>query len=467
MAQSEVVPEKKQLRKNHLSFTDTIAQSFANIAPTATPALAIPLVAASAGNGTWLTFLIVTVGLILVGLCISVFAQKYASSGALYTYVSKGLGASSGFLTGWGLILAYLFTAMATLIALGIFGNLLFEHMGLHIPNIVFYAVGAALIWFLAYRDIRLSSILALILEIISVSLIAIVGIVVLVSEGFRIDIAQFSLKGVTFAGIQTAMVLGVFSFVGFESAATLGGESRNPYRTIPRAVIMSTAIVGLFFAGMSYVEVLGFPTMEGLTGSGAPLDDMSTSYGMKWFIPIVEFGALLSFFSCSLASVNAASRVMYAMSRDRIFLGVIGTAHSTNQTPHIAVTISSLLNFIVPVSLMAINPVTSYGYVGTIATYGFLVAYILVSIAAPVYMAKNRQLSWKPIVTGVGGLLFMAIPLVGTFYPVPDAPYNVMPYFFIGYLLLGWIYFAVVRRSQAGAGEIQAYAETRGKETA
>ncbi|MEB3103922.1 APC family permease [Ferviditalea candida] len=300
-----------------MSFTDTIAQSFANIAPTVTPALAIPFVVASAGFGSWLTYLIITVGLILVGLNITVFAQKYASSGALYTFVSKGLGATSGFMTGWGLIVAYLFTAMATLIGLGIFGKLFMEHLGLSVPSVVFYAVGGLLIWLFAYRDIRLSAVLALVLEIVSVALIAVVGVIVLVKEGFRFDVEQFSLEGVTFGGIQTAMVLGVFAFVGFESAATLGGESRNPYRTIPRAVIISTTVVGLFFALMAYVEVLGIPSLEALAGSTAPIDDLATAYGIKWFIPIIEFGASISFFSCSLASVNAASRVMSGHVRD------------------------------------------------------------------------------------------------------------------------------------------------------
>jgi amino acid transporter len=439
--------EKTGLKKNYLSFTDTIAQSFANIAPTVTPSLTIPLIVSSVGYGTWLTYLIITIGLVLVGLNISVFAQKFASSGALYTFVSKGLGSTSGFLTGWGLIAAYLFTAIATLIGLSIFGKLFFGHLGFSVPSAVFYVLGGLLIWSLAYRDMRLSSILALVLEIASVVLISIVGVIVFVKVGFRFDIAQFSLKGVTFGGIQTAMVLGVFSFVGFESAATLGGESRNPHRTIPRAVITSTVVVGLFFAMMSYVEVLGIPSLAKLSSSTAPIADLATAYGMKWFIPIIELGAAISFFSCSLASVNAAARVMYSMGSDGILHNSISTAHKRNQTPHVAVTIASIVNIGVPLTMLSVAEDITYAYTGTIATYGFLLAYILVSIGAPVYMAKIGQLSWKHIVTGIGGLVFMAIPLIGTFYPVPASPYNIFPYFFIGYLLLGWIYYAAISR--------------------
>lgn len=431
------------LRRNYLSFPETLAQSIANIAPTATPALALPLVAANAGNGTWLVYLIATIGLILVGLNISTFARRLATTGSMYTYITKSLGPTTGFLSGWGLFAAYLFTAMATLLAFGIFGEQLFAHLGIKVPTILLFAIGAGTIWYLSYRDIRLSSMLALFLEFISVILIAVLGFVVVVKNGFQIDFAQLSLQDVSLSGMQLAMVLAVFSYVGFESAATLGKESRNPLRSIPKAIVISTFLVGLFFALTAYMEVLGFAGgAAGLKDSEAPLNELAVKYNMGWFGVLIEFGALISFFSCSLASINAASRILYAMGRDKIFHESVGSAHSTNQTPHVAVTVSSLLNFLVPTLLLGIKPLDAYGYLGTIATYGFLLTYILVSIAAPVYMYREHLLRPHHVLLGAGGIFFMMIPLIGSFYPVPSAPYNMFPYFFIAYLLLGAIWF-------------------------
>ena len=96
------IPEAQTsgLRQNALPFVETLAQSVANIAPTATPSLTIPLVFASAGNGTWLAFLLATVGLVLVSCCINQFARRSATPGSLYHYVSTGLGERTGLITG-------------------------------------------------------------------------------------------------------------------------------------------------------------------------------------------------------------------------------------------------------------------------------------------------------------------------------------------------------------------------------
>lgn len=434
-----VVPD---LRRNYLSFPDTMAQSIANIAPTATPALAIPLVAANAGMGTWFVYLLATVGLALVGMNISAFARRFATSGSMYTYVTRGLGATAGFLSGWGLLAAYLFTAMATLLAFGIFVNQIIGHFGKEVPSILLYAVGGGAIWYLAYKDIKFSSVLALFLEFVSVGLIAVMGSIVLANTGFKIDTAQFSLQGVTLSGLDLAMVLAVFSFVGFESAATLGKESRNPFWAIPRAIIISTVVVGLFFALMSYIQVVGFGSLSELTNSESPMNDLTTKYHVGWFGLLIDFGASISFFSCSLASINAASRIMYAMGRDKIFHESIGRAHSTNQTPHIAVTICSVLNFLVPTLMVGLKPMDAYGYLGTSATYGFLLVYILISIATTVYLSREGQLKPYHVLLSVGGVLVMLVPLVGSFYPVPSFPYNLFPYLFLFYLLIGIVWF-------------------------
>src|SRR5262249_10951140 len=101
------------LRRDTLSFTETLAQSIANIAPTATPAINLQLVFACSGNGTWLTYVLATLGLLFIGACINQFARHSATPGSLYAYVVQGLGPTAGFIVGWGLILAYLTTGIA------------------------------------------------------------------------------------------------------------------------------------------------------------------------------------------------------------------------------------------------------------------------------------------------------------------------------------------------------------------
>jgi len=92
----------------------------------------------------------------------------------------------------------------------------------------------------------------------VSVTLIATVIALVLVRHGLHLDWTQLRLRGMTGSGLRLGLVLALFSFVGFESATTLGAEARNPLRTIPRAVIQSALLAGAIFIVCAYTEVLG-----------------------------------------------------------------------------------------------------------------------------------------------------------------------------------------------------------------
>src|SRR5947209_5855242 len=103
------------LRRDYLSFAEVFSQSVANIAPSATPALIVPLVFVSAGNGTWLSYLLATITMLLVAVHVNYFARRSSSPGSLYSFVSCGLGTTWGVVAGWSLIIAYIFTGSAVL----------------------------------------------------------------------------------------------------------------------------------------------------------------------------------------------------------------------------------------------------------------------------------------------------------------------------------------------------------------
>jgi amino acid transporter len=452
--------KRSGLRPDCLPFPEVIAQSVANIAPTVTPTVNAALVFASAGNGTWLAYAIATVGLIFVGLNINQFAQRSAAPGSLYMYIARGLGPMAGVITGWSLMLAYLFTAIAVAAAFANYAQVLLAPLGITLSPIFLLAICVGLSWYIAYRDIQLSTVMMLLLEVVSVAMIVLLGVIVLFKKGYVIDTAQLTLQGTEPKGVVSGLVLAVFSFVGFESATTLGAEAKSPLRNIPRAVIFSTLICGLFFVLISYTEVLGFTGLATpFNESAAPTSDLATAAGVGFFGLLILLGSMVSLFACTLACVNASSRILFSMGQHGIFHHRLGRAHGTNQTPHVAATISCLIVFLIPMTttLLGVQLLDSYAYAGTLATDGFLVAYILISIAAPVYLARRGQLSPINIAVSVLGVLFMLIPTLGSFgiagnsflsqiFPIPAAPYNVFPYLFLLYLALGAGWFAIIR---------------------
>ncbi|MGE5657209.1 MAG: APC family permease [Actinomycetota bacterium] len=435
------------LKPDCLPFGEVLAQSIAVIAPTTIPASNLGLIVALSGNGTWLSFVIGMVGLVFVSININQFASRSASPGSLYSYIAKGLGPTAGVICGWSLVLAYLFTGMSVLCGFANFSSGMIGVLGIHPSTITLLAIGAAIAWYAGYRDIQLSAIAMLWMEGLSIALILVLGIAIWAHHGFAIDLSQLSLQGSTPGGVAMGLVLVMFAFSGFESATSLGDEAKNPLRSIPRAVLGSTLLSGIFFIFMTYVEVLGFSgTGESITKNETPLSFLSDQIGLGFLGELIAIGALLSFFACVLASINPAARVFFLMARHGLFHASLGEAHSSNQTPHIAVTICSVITFLIPasLSLFHVKLFDSMGYLGAIASYGFLTVYILISIAAPVYLYKIRKLRLRDVTCSVLGVGFMMIPLLGSIgipgsslFPVPEPPYDAFPYLFLMYLVV------------------------------
>jgi amino acid transporter len=446
------------LKSNYLSFIEVLAQAVGSIAPTASLALVIPLVSSYAGNGTWLAYLFALITTVLIGICLNFFTKRSASPGSLYSYVVKGLGAKVGILAGWALLLAYVLTSAAVLDGFVNYANALFSYGKIAIPAIVIAIFGAAIAWIIAFRDIKLSTTVTLILEFFSISVIVVLAVIVLIRKGVYFDFDQLNLKGVTFDNFRTGLVLAFFSFVGFESAASLGGESKKPLKNIPRAISASIFIIGGLFVVLSYTEVLGFIGQVAKDASGnnqpalgvlsAPLSVLAAKNGVGFLGSLISVGALLSFWSSFLACTNAGARAFFSFGQDGVFSSKLGRTHAKNKTPHIAITVSTAIALIIPVILLGFgnDPLTIYGWVGTIATFGFLFSYILIAVAAPIYLKREKELKIRHVILSVITVLVLLVPLVFSVYPAQPMPYFLFPFIFIGWLVIGGIWY-VYRR--------------------
>ncbi len=461
---------KPSLKSECLSFPEILAQGIAVIAPTMTATLIIPLAFSNAGSATWLTYAFATLMLLFVAFNLNQFASRSTSAGSMYLYTGRGLGPMGSALSGWCLVWAYLFIGTAGLTGFSISADELLGLIGIHIPSLFFFAICAGAAWFCAYKDVQLSSILMMILEGVSVALILLLAIVVLFHHGI-VDQTQLSLQGASFSGVSLGVVVCIFSLVGFEAPTAFGEEAKNPLRTIPRAVIFSLLLTGLFFVIISYTVVAGLgnhdPSLDKLT---APLNDLADLMQLGFLKAPILLGAMTSFFSLALSCLSAGARILYPMGQHGLFHRALGRAHQRNRTPHIAVNVLSVVMFAVPVlmTLSGIGVSDAFGYVGTLGAFGFLAAYLLVSIAAPVYLYRRGWLRSGHIVLSVVATLFLLVPTIGSFYPVPSYPMNLFPYLFLGYFGLGAAWFLMLfNRRPRVVEEIRQDFEAASKEPA
>ncbi len=253
-----------------------------------------------------------------------------------------------------------------------------------------------------------------------------------------------------------TGIVLVVFGFSGFESSTALGEEAKDPLRTIPRSLIQSTVICGFFFIFVAYVVILAFEnTGLDLGNTEAPLDVVSKRAGVGYLGVLINIGAFLSFFSCTLACINSTARIVFSMARHGLFHDALGEAHEVNETPHIAVGLSAVLTFVVPAFLVwfGVKAFDAQGYLGTLCSLGFIIVYILVSVAAPVYLRNMGKLHALDVVYSALGVGFMILPLLGTnrhtrskLFPPPAYPNNLLNWLFAGYMVVGLIWLLIQR---------------------
>ncbi len=448
------------LKSGSLSPSETLAQSVALIAPTGAPVMTIPLVFGLAGQGVAIAFLISTVGVLLVALNVNQFARISSSPGSLYTYITDHMHPRWGVLAGWALLIAYVGTAAAVGAGVTNYANVILrDRFGVQAFPVLLTALVMVVACYLAYRDVKISARLMLWLEAASVALISLIAFSIIIKHGWRLDMGQLTLQGVTPEKLRLGLVLAIFSSVGFESATSLGSEARNPLTSIPRAVKWSAILAGVFFFLCAYAEVLGFRgEAQTLGESVAPLHLLAQKAGFPaWVGTLTDLGAVLSFFSCFLACITAAARVLFLMGRHGALHSVLGQAHLATQTPHRAVLLSSIAAFL-PAAVMMLqgrNLFDIYGLIGTLATFGFVTAYILVSAAAPLFLRSRGCLTPQAIGISILAILAMGAALLGNLYPVPAAPYSYLPYLYLGLLLSGFAWSTIwIARAPALAAE-------------
>jgi amino acid transporter len=446
--------ESYGLRTGVLGPVETLAQSVSAMAPSTSASLTIPLVFALAGNATWFVYLLATGAMFLVGFCVSRFAKLSASPGSLYSYTADTLPPAFGVAAAWGLLLAYLATGASVAGGALYYATVLCQQFfHLSPPAIPTLVVVCLVAGFIAYRDVKLSAEVMLWIEAASVSLIVIVLILLPIHVGLRIDTSQFRLQGASFKGLGPALVLSIFSFAGFESATTLGGEAREPLKTIPRAVLQCALLAGVFFMLCAYSEVVGFRgESTALSDTTSPLHLLAAKAGVSPLGVAIDCGAFISMFACVLACSTAAARVLLRMAHDGLLPAAFERTNPRHKTPGTAITLSTALMFAATAgfALRGATGSAMYDLLGSLSVFGFLTAYALVAVALP--FARHALGRHSHVLAAVSVLTVAIVVLIAIFdlNSAADTIHARIPYLYLVYIAAGLGWYGVRRAMRA-----------------
>ena len=457
----------EHLREHSIGLPAVLFQSITHMAPAAAVAFSILVSVGFAGQALPLAVLLAMVACLLVANSIGQLAKHMPSAGGLYTYNSRALGPHAGFLTGWAFLLFEpLVAPLLFLIFAWATEDVVKNEIGWDIGWWPWVIVAAVIVFLLTYRDVRLSTRAGIILGIFEIAVFAALAIWMLVSNAGSLDLQAFNPSNRNpeatsdFSGIFKGMIFGILAFIGFEAAAPLGEEAQRPRWTIPRAVVGSALLIGLFYVLCSYAWVYGagFDNFLGqATENADPWRSLGKVFwGAGWVLVFLAIAN--SAIANANAGVNAATRVLYAMARNGAMPEPLARTHPEHRTPHIAIIFNVVGGLVIALLLGWIwTPLEAFATIATAITVVVILIYIAVCIGTIVYYLRERRAEFNPLlhlVFPILGATAFAFPLFYQYRDWPDAPLGYGNWVAIVWMIVGVIVLAYLHTRRRHALE-------------
>ncbi|OEJ58263.1 amino acid permease [Streptomyces agglomeratus] len=415
--------EVQRLKANSVGLVGVVFMAVATAAPITAMTGNLPI-AVGFGNGTGAPagYLFATLVLTVFSVGYVAMAKRITAAGAFYGYISHGLGRIAGMASGMLAVLAYIVFEASIVGIFAYFGQTtVADQLGVDIPWIVYAAGMLAVTGVLAYFDINITAKALGVMLVAEIAVLFAVATAVLLAGGGPDGIPMEPINPVN-AFTRTSAGLGLFfafwSWVGFESTAMYGEESRDPKRVIPRATLISVVGVGLFYIYVSWMTIAG-NGLEGsvkVSSSASPLDlffDPTQAFIGAWAVDAFQWLLLTGSFACGMAFHQCASRYLYAIGREGFLHPALGRTHRSHGSPYIASYVQSGIATLLVAAfwLAGEDPyIHLYTLLAILGTMAILIVQTLCSFAVIGYFRKNHpeDRHWfrtftAPLLGGIG----------------------------------------------------------------
>jgi amino acid transporter len=426
-------PQETKLIKRRLPLWAAVALSLATIGPTLAMAGNGQGLIGIVGKSIPLVFIIGLVGVALVGYGFVRLTRHLNHAGSAYALVGGTIGPRAGFFSGFAMLGAYVGFSVGTLALTAAFVNAFLAELQrgsadpFQLPWPVITIVGAVISVLLAGRDVAL--IAKILLAIEGVGIVAMVVLVAVIfanggAPSTGVDFSVFSFEGIDISQVMSGVVAAFLSWAGFEACASLGEETDNPKRNIPRALGGALLLTGVLFIVVMFAQTIGFGTdaagLEKFQTSGNTLGDLGHDYIGTWFGLIIIFTAVCAAFGCHVATAATAGRMIYAFTRDGFGPSALAVLDEKTQGPRRATWVVIALAVVAGLICWATGwPVMGTGNPAIDAYFLFavagavclMVAYFMVEIAA-IWFTGNKR--FDVVHGGEGRILGIVLPAIG-----------------------------------------------------
>jgi amino acid transporter len=435
------------LRKGSIGLAGVLMQSIAQISPTLGIFYTIAFNTGQAGKSAPLTYLAAFVVCLLIAVPMTGLARHLPSAGGFYTYVSQGIGPRWGFITGW------LYAIMVTIVpaALAAFtGGVLHDELsskyGFDLPWWVYALVILGVCFGCAYRGIVISIRFLVVMSMFEI----LVGLSLALTGVFHpgkggVNVSGFNPLHIgSSSGFFLAIVLSIFAFTGFESAAAVGEESRDPKRLVPRAISGSLILIGAFYVICAWGLQIGWGTSNLGALASSPTAPAFVLADRLWSggSIIVLIALVNSGLGVCIACTTSSTRTLFGMARTGALPAPLARVSRSFGTPITAVYLQSTVAIGICLAVgLPLGDYNLFNLLGTTGTFVYIPIFILVNVAAFKFFRDKHRDEFKV-------LNFVVCPIISTvalitigyksIVPLPASPIDYAPALAAGYLLLG-----------------------------
>lgn len=458
MTTTPASPPGSELKKGSVTLPGLLMQSVTTISPAIAGLFTLPFITLNAGVTAPLAYLGAFVIALLLGYVLTQFSRHISSAGSYYTFVSRALGGRAGFVVGWVYLLFYPVVVAQVGSFMGdTLQNTLKAEYGIDFPWWIFMIVIIAVVALTAWRGIDLSVNVLIVmgsLEILIALALGIWGFAVPGEGGVNLDWVNPG-NAPSLNGLFLGVVFAIFAITGWDAAAPLAEESVEPRRTVPRAVLGSIIILGVFLVVVSWGQLTGWGTADsaGLAASGElPAFVLGHRFwGPAWILVLLAL--LNSAIAVAIAATNASVRLMLGMARAGALPGSLARVHPRFKTPTRAIVVQTVINVLLGLVLpLLIGVANVYNVTGTWFTFALAVVYIIANIGLPVYYLRNHREEFsvlKHVIVPAIGSVALLVVIYFSLVPFPAFPIAIAPIVVVAWLVAGVIVMLVAYRGE------------------
>ncbi len=406
-----------------LSTSRVVFLVIAAAAPMAAMVGNVPL-ALIRGNGAGLPAAFVIAAIVLLCFCVGYAAmtKRVVNSGAFYLLVARALGKPPAIAVGYLAAVGYAALSFGLAAAFGYFTNLVLGGMGIQLPWFVYTAFAIAFVAFFGYRSADLSAKILGTLMILEFAVLIVFDVLVGQKLGpAALPAVSFS-PAVAFSGsLGIALMFAFISFVGFESSALYGEETKNPTKSIPRASYIAVGSISVFYIVTSWIIVgaaggLAAPALA-QKELGNLIFTLINRYGGELLYDLSAVLLCTSVLASLLALHNAASRYLFALGREGVLPSPLGRYHARHLSPHVASVTLTLLSIVI-IGAFALGGADPYTVAASsligLGTLGIVAVQAITALSVLVFFwRRSDRTLWATTIAPIIGFLGLGTAFV------------------------------------------------------